>query len=167
MAENEESDELPELVDPIDEEAPDDAHGFTSADFHNVVQKHILNAVYESLIDNKLEWSLVAPFLESARDICRADFKESADIAIHAVRADGDAWVEAEEAYLGITVADRDDGSEWLSETFWLSELAIAEDDPAQVRAIVGALERSVAKINAWLAEKEGGAEGTAPPENG
>ena len=29
---------------------------FTSADFHNVVQKQILNAVYESLAAGKMDW---------------------------------------------------------------------------------------------------------------
>ena len=164
MPEPEDSDDAPEPTEELYEGAPEDAHAFGSAEFHNVVQKNVLNAVYESLIDNKLEWSLVAPFLVAGRDICRADFEEGAEIRIHAVRADGDAWVEAEEAYLGISVADRDDGSEWLSETYWLSELAVAEDDPEQVRAIVGALERSIAKINAWLAEKEAGGAGEAPP---
>jgi hypothetical protein len=65
--------------------------------------------------------------------------------------------VEAEEAYLGISVSDREEGEEWLSDTWWLSEIAIAEDDPEQVRAIVRALERSIAKLNAWLADKARG----------
>jgi hypothetical protein len=49
--------------------------------------------------------------------------------------------------------------------TRWLSDLAIAEDDPDQVRRIIAALERSIGKMRAWIAEKEagGGAE-AAPP---
>ena len=70
------------------------------------------------------------------------------------LRAEGTDWVEAEEAFLGISVSDRDDGAEWLSETYWLSDVAIADEDPAKVRAIVRGLERSLAKINAWLADK-------------
>ena len=62
--------------------------------------------------------------------------------------------MEAKEAYIGISVSDREDGEEWLSDTRWLSEIAIAEEDPEQVRAIVGALERTIAKLNAWLAEQ-------------
>ncbi len=137
---------------------------FSSADFHNVVQKHMLNAVYETLVESKLEWALVAPFLQSARDICRADFQENGDIRLHVVKAEGDQWVEAEEAYLGISVADRDDGQEWLTETYWLSEIATAEEDPEAVRAIVRGLERTIARLNAWLAEKEAGDAGAAPP---
>lgn len=165
MDEKDETGDAPEPIAPP-EDAADGPHlPFTSADFHNVVQKHVVNAVYEALVDQKLEWAQVAPFLESARDICRSDFQESAELRIHAVRADADDWVEAEEAYLGISVVDRDDGHEWLSESYWLSELVLAEDDPEQVRAIVRALERSLAKINAWLAEKEaGGAAEAAPP---
>jgi len=138
---------------------------FSSADFHNVVQKHILNAVYETLVETKLDWELVAPFLHSARDICRADFEEASEIRLHVVKADGDQWVEAEEAYLGISVADRDDGEEWLAQTYWLSEIATAEEDPEQVRAIVRGLERTIGRLNGWLAEKEAGGGGEAPPE--
>ena len=71
---------------------------------------------------------------------------------------------EAEEAYLGISVADRDSGEEWLSQTRWLSELATADDDPEQVRLIIAALERSIGKMRAWLAEKETGGAATTPP---
>ncbi len=141
----------------------DDDSPFTSADFHNVVHKQIVNAVYETLSEGKLDWNLIAPFLETARAICRADFEEGAKIRIHTVQADGEDWVDAEEAFLGISVQDRDDGSEWLSETRWISEVALEEEDPEQVRAVVRALERSVAKLNAWLAEQEAG--GPAAPE--
>lgn len=136
---------------------------YTSREFHSVTQKLVLNAVYETLVDTKLDWDLIAPFLESAREMAHGDFDE-AQIRLHTVRAEGEQWVEAEEAYLGISVADRDSGEEWLSETRWLSELAIAEDDPEQVRRIVAALERSIAKLNTWLAEREGeGASEAAP----
>ncbi|MGZ8348130.1 MAG: hypothetical protein ACXWUP_13560 [Allosphingosinicella sp.] len=136
---------------------------FTSADFHNVVQKHVLNAVYETLGAGKLDWPLIAPFLEAAHEICRGDFQDNAEIRLHTVRADGEEWVDAEEAYIGIRVADRDEGADWLSETYWLSDIALAERDPEQVRRIVAALERSIAKLNLWLAEQEKG--GPAEPE--
>ena len=138
---------------------------FTSADFHNVVQKHILNAVYESLAAGKMDWDLVAPFLETAREICRSEFRESSRIRLHTLRAEGDGWVDAEEAYLGIAVADRDEGHDWLSETYWISDIARAESDPAEVRRVVAALERSIAKLNLWLAEQEkGGPDESEPP---
>lgn len=132
---------------------------FTSADFHNVVQKQILNAVYETMVETKIDWPLIAPFLETAREMCRSDFEQTARIRLHTVRAEGEEWVEAEEAYLGIAVADQDQGEEWLSETYWLSDIAIAEQDPEQVRRVVAAIERSLDKVKAWLAqqEKEGG----------
>lgn len=137
---------------------------YTSRHFHLVTHKLISSAVAETLADAKLDWELVAPFLESAREMAQADFDES-QIRIHTVRAEGDGWVEAEEAYLGISVADRDSGEEWLSETRWLSDLAIAEDDPEQVRLIIAALERSIGKLRAWLTEKEaGGTAEAAPP---
>src|SRR5688500_18259929 len=128
---------------------------FTSADFHNVVQKQILNAVYESLASEKMDWDLIAPILDTAREICRSDFRNASRIRLHTVRAEGEGWVDAEEAYLGIAVADRDDGQDWLSETYWISDIALAERDPDQVRRIIAALERSIAKLNAWLAEQQ------------
>ncbi|MDQ4087234.1 MAG: hypothetical protein M3177_04360 [Pseudomonadota bacterium] len=136
---------------------------FTSADFHNVVHKQIANAVFETLAQEKLDWELIAPFLEAARSICRSEFKEAARIRFHSVRAEGDQWVAAEEAFLGISVPDRDDGQEWLSETYWVSDIVLADQDPAHVRLTLAALERSIAKIQAWLAEREkGGSDGSA-----
>lgn len=132
---------------------------FTTADFHNVVQKQVLNAVYQSLAAGKMDWELVAPFVEAARQLCRSDFQEAARIRLHTTRADGDQWIDSEEAFLGVAVADRDDGQEWLSDTYWLSDIALADGDPVEVRRIVAALERSLEKIRAWLAENEGGAE--------
>ena len=78
------------------------------------------------------------------------------EIRLHTTRAEGDAWVEAEEAFLSISVADRDRGEEWLSETFWLSDIATVEGDRQQVEAIVAALKRTLAKLEAWLTESDG-----------
>jgi hypothetical protein len=136
----------------------------TSADFHNIAQKQILNAVFAVLADTKMEWSLVSPFLEAARDLCLGDFEETGRVRLHTLRAEAGEWVEAEEAFLGISVSDRDDGVEWLSETYWLSEIATADGDVEQVRAILRALERSIARINLWLAGQPGGAAGAAAP---
>ena len=142
-----------------------DDSSFTSADFHGVVHKQIVQAVYETLADGKIAWDLILPFLDTAREICRADFEEASRIRLHSVRTDGDSWVEAEEAYLGIAVADRDTGQDWLAETYWLSDIVLAEADPEQVRGTVAALERSLAKIKAWLAEQEkGGPDEAEPP---
>ena len=129
---------------------------FTTADFHNVVQKHILNALYEQMGAEKMDWQLIQPFLEAARAFCKSEFREGGSVRLHTLRAEGDQWVDAEEAFLGISVADRDDGQEWLSETFWLSDVALADRDPEKVRRIVAALERSIAKLNTWLAEQGG-----------
>jgi hypothetical protein len=128
---------------------------FTSADFHNVVQKHVLNAVYETFAAGKLDWELVAPFVVAGRELCRADFRNGARIRLHTVRAEGDGWVEADEAYLGIQVADRDQGEDWLAETYWISDIALAVGDPELVRRIVAALERSVGKLKKWLEDQD------------
>jgi hypothetical protein len=143
---------------------PEADEPYDSRHVHVVTHKLVINTVFEALSDAKLDWELIAPFLESAREMAQADF-DAAEFRLHTVRAEGDTWVEAEEAYLGISVADRDSGEEWLSETRWLSELAIAEDDPDQVRRIIAALERSIGKMREWIAQKEAGsAAGAAPP---
>lgn len=143
------------------------AETFTSADFHNAVHKQILNAVFETMADGKLPWELIAPFLDAAHAVCRSDF-EAAAIRLHTVRAEGEQWVEAEEAFLGISVADRESGEEWLSQTWWLSEIATADGDPEQIRRIAAAIERSLGRINSWLADHEkGGPAEAGPPSIG
>ena len=138
---------------------------FTTAEFHNVVQKQIVHAVYETLAAGKLDWDLIVPFLDAAREICRNDFREASRIRLHTLRAEGDEWVDAEEAYLGIAVADSDEGHDWLSETYWVSDIARADGDPEAVRRVVAALERSISNLNAWLAEQEkGGPDESEPP---
>lgn len=147
---------------PLDK--PPDDQPFTTGDFHSIAQKQILNAVYATLAEAKLDWQLIQPFLDAARALCVADLEETGQVRLHTLRADGDEWVDAEEAFLGISVSDREDGKEWLSETWWLSEIALADEDPAEVRRILAALERSMDKIKAWLADK-GGAAPATPPE--
>ena len=130
---------------------PDGGHAYSTAEFHNVIHKQIVNATLETLADTKLDWVLIEPFLRAARDMCRGDFRGTGRVEIHGAAQQGDAWVDAEEAYVSVSVADQDDGTEWLSETWWLSDLVLAGGDPAQVRDAVRALERSIAKLNAWL----------------
>jgi hypothetical protein len=135
----------------------DDGSPLTSGDFHNIAQKQILNAVFAILSDTKMSWETVQPFLAAARDVLLGDIEETAQLRLHTVQQDDKGgWVEAEEAYLGLSVSDRDEGGEWLSETWWLSEVAIAEEDPEQVRAIVRGLEKTIAKLNLWLADRGG-----------
>lgn len=137
---------------------------FTSADFHNMIHKQVVSAVQDALADVKLPWDSVAPFLETAREMCRADFAEAA-IRLHTVQQQDGGWVDAEEAYLGIAVHDRETGAEWLSDTYWLSDIATQDEDPAEVSKVIAAVERSLAKMRAWLDthEKGGAAEATPP----
>ncbi|HEX8526603.1 hypothetical protein [Allosphingosinicella sp.] len=154
-------------------EAYGDEDGYTSAEFHNVIQKQIAAAALDTLVASKMDWATIEPFLRAARNISRGDFQRTGRIQVHGVAADGEAWSEAEEAYLSLSVADQDDGSEWLSETWWLSDLVVAGGDPGQVREAVGAIEKSLARLKAWLDEHGGpagegagaGAESTAPDE--
>ncbi len=145
------------------EPEPGEDRPLTTADFHNIAQKQVLNAVFAILSDTKMDWPLVEPFLSAARDVLLGDIEETAQVRLHTVQQSGEQWVEADEAYLGISVSDRDDGEEWLSDTYWLSDIAIADGDPEQVRAIVRGLERSIAKINLWLADKGGPVSPAAP----
>ena len=137
----------------------------TAAEFHNVAHKQLLNAVTDTIAASKLDWAVVAPLLAAARDVCRGDFREGARIRFHTVKAEGEQWVDAEEAFLGIAVADRETGEDWLSETWWVSDIALADRDPERVRQVAAALERSLAKVKDWLAEHEkGGPDGSEPP---
>lgn len=137
----------------------------TAAEFGNVVHKQMLNVVLDLLSAGELDSELVRPFVEAARDLCRGDVVEGgARIRLHALRAEGEELVEAEEAYVGLSVRGREDGEEWLSETWWLSDVATAEEEPAKVRAVARALERSLARIEAWLADRECGTPAAGPP---
>jgi hypothetical protein len=149
----------------MDKPKPDTPpHAFGNAEFHAVAQKQLAHAAQQAIGNAKLNWETVAPLLEAARAICRADICEGASIRLHTEQEEAGNWVEAEEAFLGISLADRDDGTEWLSETWWISDLALAEEDPARINAIARALERSVARIDAWLAANEKGGGTEAPP---
>jgi len=146
-------------------EAPedDDDSPLTVRDFHTVAQKQILNATFATLAESKMQWNLVEPFLEAGRAVCIGDFVQTARIRIHTQRAEGEGWVEAEEAFLGISVSDREDGEEWLSETYWLSDLAIADGSRTEVEAVIAGLERTIGKLREWLAT--GGTSGAAEAE--
>jgi len=135
----------------MDKPDPDEPALFGTADFHDLAHKQILNAVFSALSEAKMDWATIAPLLDGARDVVLGDFEETARIRLHTMRAEGDGWVEAEEAYIGITAADRETGEQWLEESFWLSDLATVENDRTEVEAIVRALERSIAKLRDWL----------------
>ena len=138
--------------------ATDDADdGYTSSDFHNVVQKQVLNATYETLAETKLHWGLVEPFLHAAREMCRGDFRRTGRVQIHGAVVEGESRLDAEEAYVSLSIADQDDGREWLAQTWWLSDLILADGDAAQVREAARALERTKAKLDAWLSAQEKG----------
>jgi hypothetical protein len=161
---DEDEDSPPQPPEEQGESPPGEAHafdadddGYTTGDFQTVIQKQVLNATYETLVETKFHWALVEPFLHAAREMCRGDFRRTGRIQIHGVVAEGDGLADAEEAYVGLTIADQDDGREWLSQTWWLSDVVLASGDPAQVRETARALERTVAKLNAWLAEHEKG----------
>ena len=145
----------------------DDDSPLTVSDFHTVAQKQILNATFATLAESKMQWNLVEPFLEAGRAVCIGDFTQNARIRIHTQRAEGESWVEAEEAFLGISVSDREDGDEWLSETYWLSDLAIADGSRPEVEAIIAGLERTIGKLREWLANggTSASAEAEPPPE--
>ena len=129
----------------------DDDSPLTAGDFHNIAQKQVMNAAFATMAESKMPWNLVEPFLEAGRAVCAGDFTENARIRIHTQRAEGEDWVDAEEAFLGISVADRETGDEWLSETYWLSDLATADGDRAEVEAVIAGLERTIAKLREWL----------------
>ena len=128
---------------------------YTSAEFHADVHKQLVHAATTALYDSKLEWTQIAPFLEAARAICRDDFRLNGRLALHGVEYRGEELVDADEAYLSISIRDREDSVEWLSETYWLSDIALADQDPARVRSAVVAMERTLVKLRKWLDAQE------------
>ena len=152
------ADDKPADDEPVKPEAVEDGP-LSTADFHTIAQKQILNAVFAVLAEAKMDWALIQPFLEAARELCLGDFEATGRVRLHTMRAEGEGWVEAEEAFLGISVSDRDSGAEWLSETWWLSDIALAEENPEEARRIVRALEKSIERINERLQGKGDGHE--------
>ena len=142
----------------------DDPTPYTSANFHDDVQRQLVKATIATLSETKLEWGEVAPFLAAGRAICRDDIR-SARFAIHGLEYEGAELVPAEEAFLSMSVRDREDGSEWLSQIWWLSDIVLADPDPDRVRIALSAIERSVDKLKEWLSEHgEGAGETEIPP---
>ena len=87
---------------------------YTSSNFHDDVQHHLVTAAVEALSQTKLEWHQVAPLLKAARAMCGDDIR-AARVALHGLEYEGAELVPADEAYLSMNVRDREDGSEWLS----------------------------------------------------
>lgn len=129
--------------------------GYTTADFHTVVHKQVVNATFETLVAAKLDWAVVEPFLRAAREICRGDFEKTGRAELHGVAEQEGALAEAEEAYVSFSIADQEDGAEWLSATWWLSDAALASGDPERVREAARAIGKSLVKIEAWLAAND------------
>ena len=156
-------DEAPPPVDgfeeePRGEEEEYDDRPYTAADFHTVIHKQLINAVVDTLSESRPHWEVVAPFLETAREMCRSDFETAGSVQLHDLVQQGEEVTQAEEAYVELSIADQDDGHTWFQETFWLSDIVLTDPDPAHVRNTIRALERSIGRLNQWLVEQE------APP---
>ncbi len=139
---------------------------YTSGHFHADAQKQLAAAAATALAECKLGWEQVLPLLEAARSVCLDDIRFNGRLALHGL--EGSDLKPADEAYLSLSASDRNDGKEWLSATYWLSDLALADRDPARVRAAVAALERTLDKLRSWLAEQDsaqvaGAADQSAP----
>ena len=145
------------------EEPEDEDVALSAGDFHTIAQKQIMNAVFATLSEAKMGWNLVEPFLEAGRSVCVGDFIANGRVSLHTMRAEGDAWVEAEEAFIGIAVADRETGEDWLAETYWLSDVATAGAAREDVEAAIAALQRTIAKLRLWL--ENGGPAEAEPPQ--
>lgn len=128
---------------------------YTNSDFQEDVQRQLVNTAIAALSDSKLAWSQVAPFLDAARALCRDDVRLNGQLTIHGLEFSGADLAPTEEAYVSISVRDREDQLEWLSQTYWLSDLALADQDPERVRAAAAAIERSLDKLRQWLADHE------------
>ncbi|WP_166036675.1 hypothetical protein [Sphingosinicella sp. YJ22] len=136
---------------------------YTSSNFHDDVQHHLVTAAVEALSQTKLEWHQVAPLLKAARAMCGDDIR-AARVALHGLEYEGAELVPADEAYLSMNVRDREDGSEWLSQTWWLSDIALADEDPERIRCVISAMERSIDKLKEWLSAKDEAADKAETP---
>jgi hypothetical protein len=133
---------------------------YTHQRFIADAQKQLVNVALATLSDRTLDWAQVAPFLDAARALCREEFGRAGTLAIHGTEYLDGNLVPAEEAYLSISVRDGENETEWLAQTHWLSDLALADQDPDRVRNAIAALEASLEKLRAWLAEQETAAPG-------
>lgn len=124
---------------------------FTAAEFHQAAGKQLSEAASTILSEARIDWSIVAPFLDAARAVCRSDLLDGGRIEVHGLQNMDGGLADSEEAYLALAVADRVSGTEWLSATYWLSDLALAGGDVGRVRGTVRALHRTIAKLNEWL----------------
>lgn len=127
---------------------------YTVTDFHNALRKRMASSVAVALGDHKLPADDFDAIIEAARLLCRDDLELNGRLALHGLDQDDDALTASEEAYLSVAARGRDDEREWLSLTYWLSDLALADRDPDRVRAVVAALEKSLVKVKAWLADQ-------------
>jgi len=149
-----------------DDPKTEEQTGMSAADFHGLAQKQIMNAVFSTLAESKMQWNLIEPMLEAGRAVCEGDFAQ-ADIRLHTMRGEGEGWVEAEEAFLGISVSDRENGREWLSQTYWLSDIATQDASREDVEQVIAALERTIGKLREWIdngGKKTGGPAEAEPP---
>lgn len=129
---------------------------FTTSDFEDAVQRQLVPALAAALRDVRLDPGVAETLLDKARALCRSDFLDGgARLRILGQQAEGDGVAEAEEAYLALSVHDRDDGHAWLAQSYWLSDLVIGSGDPAQVRTALAGLERTAARLRDWLADAE------------
>ena len=128
---------------------------YTSAEFHDAVQKQLASIVTAALADSKLEWGQVAPFLDAARAICRDDMLLNGRFVLHGLEESDAGLTPADEAFLTVSVRDREDGTEWLSQSYWLSDIVLSDPDPDHVRSALAGIERTAARLKAWLEERE------------
>jgi hypothetical protein len=129
---------------------------YTSGNFAEDAHKRLIDTAVGALSEARPSWSQVAPLLDAARAVCRDDLRLGGQLALHGLQFEGAELVPAEEAYVSVIARDRDTQVEWFCETYWLSDLALADRDPDRVRTAIAALERSIAKLNAWLTANEG-----------
>lgn len=139
---------------------------YTLADFHHVVRKQLASAASAALADAKMRDSELDAILYSARALTAGELERNARLSLHGLDVGEDGELApAEEAYLSVSAGGEHGEAEWLSLTYWLSDLALADRDPERVRAAVAAIERSLAKLTAWLAEQEAPAEPELAPK--
>lgn len=132
-----------------------DQPAYTTSEFHSTLLKQMAGTIADALSYHKLAEPELAAILAAAHLLAADDIRLGGRFALHGLDQHGPDLTPSDEAYLSVTARDRDTNVPWLSLTYWLSDLALADRDPDRVRTVIAAMERSLDKVKAWLADQD------------
>lgn len=128
---------------------------YSIADFQNDARQRLATIAASAMAEHRIADGELKALIEAARNLCRDELIRNGRFALHGLDQDADGVVPSDEAYLSLAAAGPGEGRDWVSLTFWLSELALADRDPGRVRGVIAAIDRTQEKLRAWLAAEE------------